>query len=122
MRRRRSSNDSSGTSMWNGRISVAVWTVVLMDNLPCGWAGSAQRTEGGAHLGGEDFGLLPCREVAALLGLVEVADVGVGLLHPRAGSAEDLARERGEGGGDRHVRRRLTGGERLRSARLPVRP
>src|SRR3954454_18310412 len=33
MRRRRSSNASCGTSTWKGRISTAVWTVVLMKSL-----------------------------------------------------------------------------------------
>src|SRR5262249_34005703 len=62
----------------------------------------AQRLERGAHLGGKQVWLLPRGEVAAPVGLVEVAEVGVDLLGPAAGGPEDLAGERGEAHRERY--------------------
>jgi hypothetical protein len=56
----------------------------------------AQGSERGAHLLGEDLGLLPGGEVPAVVGLVEVGEIGVGLLDPAARSCVDLVGERGE--------------------------
>jgi hypothetical protein len=56
---------------------------------------STQRAERRPELGREQLRLLPGREVAASVNLVEVCDVGVGFLDPAARSPEDLAGERG---------------------------
>src|SRR5262245_691709 len=61
-----------------------------------------QGPEPGAHLACEEFGLFPGGEVAALVDLVEVDEVGIGPLRPAARVLVLLAREdgRGDGGGD----------------------
>src|SRR6266487_6490096 len=69
----------------------------------------AQRFECRADFGGEEFGFFPGGEVAALVGLVEVGEGGIGLLDPAARGAEDLAGERGEADRDRDRRRSLVG-------------
>src|SRR5580658_9353570 len=43
-----------------------------------------QRAERGSDLGAENRRLLPCREVAALVGLVEIDELVIGLLRPAA--------------------------------------
>src|SRR4029077_11630578 len=75
----------------------------------CPPARRPERSERGAHLAREELGLLPRREVAALLDLVEVGERGVGLLDPAARGRDDLPRERGESDRNRDRRRRLTG-------------
>src|SRR3954469_15893163 len=64
----------------------------------------AQRAERGPELFREELRLLPGREVAALVGLVEIVEGGVRQFDPAARSLEDLARKRGEA--DRHRDRR----------------
>src|SRR4051812_16004091 len=59
-------------------------------------AASPQRPEGGAQFLGEQLRLLPCREVAAPVDLVEVGDVGIGALDPAARAPPDLLGEGGE--------------------------
>src|SRR5918995_5619427 len=83
-----------------------------------------QRGECGSHLLSEELGLFPCREVAALVDLVEVADVGVDRIDPAARGPPDLAGERGEPDLNRDLRRSLPGrlGCRQSSSILPVRP
>ena len=81
---------------WNGRISVVVAKVVLIDNLPC----SPNRTEGRAELFAEELRLLPGGEVAALVDFVEVDEVRIGLLGPAARRLVLLAREHGDGNRD----------------------
>src|SRR5215207_3968427 len=95
MRRRRSSRAASGMSTWNGRISLAVSTVLLMTTS----VRSAQGPEGGAELLGEELRLLPGREVVALVDLVEVDEVGIGLLGPGPRGLVELVGE------DAHRRR-----------------
>src|SRR5215203_1029778 len=65
-----------------------------------------------------------CEEpyVAALVDLVEVADVGVRPLKPAARGPEDLVGEGGEADRQRDLRRRLAGRKRLGSSELPVPP
>src|SRR3712207_1102151 len=92
MRRRRSASFSSDTSTVNGRISVAVSTVLVMA-IPS----LAQRPERRAHLGGEQLGLLPGGEVVALVDLVEVDEVRVGTLGPAPRRPVQLAREDADG-------------------------
>src|SRR6201996_2592382 len=82
----------------------------------------AQRPERRPDLGREQLGLLPGGEVAALAGLIEVGEGGVGQLDPAARGPEDLVGERGEADRDRDLRRSLPGRERLGSCALPVRP
>src|SRR3954451_19082034 len=84
----------------------------------------AQRAERGADLFRKELRLLPCGEVAAPLGLVEVDEVGVGPLDPAARRPEDLAGERGEADRERDLRRSLTGRTRFRLSlsELPVPP
>src|SRR5829696_7261762 len=55
----------------------------------------AQWSERLSDLRRKQFGLLPRGEVAALVDLVEVGEVGVGVLDPAARGPPDLARERG---------------------------
>src|SRR3954454_10745949 len=89
------------------------------------WLGdlwSAQRPERGPQLGGEQRGFLPPGEVAAALGHGEVAECGVGLLHPAARCPPDLAGERGEAERDLDRWHGLPGRQGLRSSALPVRP
>ena len=57
----------------------------------------------------EELRLLPGGEVAAPVDLVEVDEVGVGLLDPAARGPEDLAGERGEADRERDRRRSLAG-------------
>ena len=80
-----------------------------MQDLPvrpnvCLTAELAQGPEGGLELLGEQLGFFPGGEVAALVGLVEVAEGGIGLLDPAARGLEDLAREAGEADRDRDLR------------------
>ena len=66
---------------------------------------------------GEELRLLPGGEVTALVDLVEVGDVGVGVLDPAARGPPDLAGEGGEADRERDLRRSLAGRERLSRAR-----
>src|SRR5207237_2742671 len=76
-------------------------------------------SERGADLGREQLRLFPGGEVTALVHLVEVGDVGVGLLDPAARGPPDLAGERGEADRDRDRRGGLAGS--LFLSFLPVR-
>src|SRR5215475_4300689 len=69
----------------------------------------SKRLERGTHLTREEFRLLPGGEVATLVNLVEVGDVGVRLLHPATWCAEDLAGEGGVPDRQRDLRRGLSG-------------
>jgi hypothetical protein len=85
-----------------------------MQDLPvrpnvCLTAELAQGPEGGLELLGEQLGFFPGGEVAALVGLVEVAEGGIGLLDPAARGLEDLAREAGEADRDLDLGRGLAG-------------
>src|SRR5215468_8749498 len=82
----------------------------------------AQGLERRPDLVGEHLGLLPGREVPALLGLVEVAEGGIAQLDPAARGPEDLVREGREADRDRDVRRSMFRRLRLGPAALPVRP
>src|SRR5882672_6945165 len=62
-------------------------TVPNSENVPLK---SAQRSERGADLFREQLRLFPCREVTALVNLVEVAEVGVGASSPRLGRSIDV--------------------------------
>jgi hypothetical protein len=64
----------------------------------------SQRPKRGSHLFGEELRLLPRSEVAAPIDLVEVRDVGVGLLDPAARGSPDLAGKRREADRDRNRR------------------
>src|SRR5215475_9057412 len=66
---------SSEMSTLKVRMSVPVWTVLMTTSL-------TQGLECGANLFGEQLRLLPRCEVAALVDLVEVDEVGIGALHP----------------------------------------
>src|ERR671917_494002 len=68
--------------------------------------------------------LLPRGEVTALVDLVEVGDVGVGVLDPAARGPPDLAGEGGEAHRQRDFRRSLGGCACLSQSLsvLPVRP
>src|SRR5208282_6232865 len=68
----------------------------------------AQRLERRPDLGREQLGLFPGGEVAAPVDLVEVGDVGVGLLDPAARSLPDLAGERGEADRELDLRTRVS--------------
>src|SRR4030095_14227702 len=70
----------------------------------------------------EQLGFFPGGEVAALVGLVEVDQVGVRLLDPAARGREDLAREGGEADRDRDLRGSLASGAGGGLSALPVRP
>src|SRR5438128_1509979 len=61
---------------------------------------SAQRLEGSAQLGAEQPGLLPGGEVAALVELVVVDEIGIGPLGPVAGRLVELIREDAHRGWD----------------------
>src|SRR5215204_2399904 len=61
----------------------------------------AKRPERGPHLGREELRLLPGREVVALVDLVEVDEVGIGLLGPTARRLIELTREDAHGGRNR---------------------
>src|SRR5512133_1259747 len=80
----------------------------------------AQRPERRPELGREELGLLPRREVTTPVGLIEVDEVWVGLLGPAARGPPDLAREGGEAGRERGLRRRLAGRHSCGSSVLPV--
>src|SRR5215472_10334155 len=82
---------------------------------------SPERAECVANLAGEQLRLFPGGEVTALVDLVEVREVGVGLLDPTTWSLEDLAGEGGEGGWDRDRRWNLAGRLGLGLSALPVR-
>ena len=71
---------------------------------------------------GEQFRLFPCREMTALVGLVEVDEVVVGVLHPVARRLEELVREHAVGDRELDVRRRILERGRCRSSGLPVQP
>src|SRR5262249_16816707 len=79
-------------------------------------SGLAERTEEGADVGGERFGFLEGREVAASRHDGPALDV-VGALGPRARRQEDLARERGVGGRDGDA---LALGQRPRAVKARV--
>src|SRR4051794_162961 len=72
-------------------------------NLAARKASRSHRLKCGPHLAGEDFRLLPSREVAAAARLVEAREIRVNRLDPTAGCCEDLAREgrEADGRGDR---------------------
>src|SRR6476620_1035202 len=76
---------------------------------------SVKRLERGSHLGREELRLLPGREVAALVGVVEVGEVGVPRLDPAPRGHEDLVGEGRVANRDRDWRRSLTGRENLGS-------
>src|SRR4029079_5733100 len=84
---------------------------------------SAQWAECSPQFSGEELRLLPGGEVAALVDLVEVGEVGVDRLDPAARRSPDLTGERREA--DRHgdSRRWLTALQSVgqRSSILPVR-
>src|SRR5438128_12171476 len=63
----------------------------------------SQRPEGGTNLGGEEFRLLPGREVVALVDFVEVDEVGVGLLGPTPLRLIELSKEDAQGSRKRDV-------------------
>src|SRR5215471_21638370 len=69
----------------------------------------AQGSERRAQLGSEELRLFPGGEVPALVGLVEVDQVGVDLLGPAARCLKDLAWEDGESNRQRKLRRLLAG-------------
>src|SRR5829696_5789223 len=75
--------------------------------MPLGRSDLAERSERRADLAGEQVGLLPGSEVAALVDLVEVDDVRVARLDPAAGGPPDLAGERRKAERDRRRRQRL---------------
>src|SRR5918997_2343356 len=86
-----------------------------------GWL--TERPECGPDLLGEEFGFLPGGEVTALVDLVEVGEVGVGLLGPAARGRPDLAGKGGEAYRDRDLRRSLGGrGGSIGPVGLQVRP
>src|ERR1700722_18750655 len=62
-----------------------------------------QRAERGSDLGAENRGLLPCREVAALFGRVEIDELVIGLLRPTARRLIAFARKDRHGGRDGDV-------------------
>src|SRR3954469_12717611 len=62
-----------------------------------------QRSEGGAHFRGEQCGLLPGGEVAALVEAVVVHQLRIGLLGPAARRGVDLVREDADGDRDPDV-------------------
>jgi DNA-binding CsgD family transcriptional regulator len=82
----------------------------------------AQRRERGPDLGREQPGLFPGGEVAAPVGLVEVGEVGVGLLDPATRGPEDLVGERGEADRELDLRARLPRRDHLGLCALPIRP
>src|SRR5207247_5502048 len=94
---------------------------VIRVRLSCG---SPQRAERRTQLAREDLWLFPRGEVAALLGLIEVDQVGIHPLCPTARRLEDLAGEHRERHGDRKVRRLSSGRERREdgSEVLPIQP
>src|ERR671918_1650778 len=94
MRWRRSSSASSGTSTWNGRISVAASTVLVMAT------SVAQRAQARADLVAEELRLLPGRKVPALVELVVVDEIGIGLLRPTPRHLIELVRKDAHGYGD----------------------
>jgi hypothetical protein len=71
--------------------------------------------------GGEELGFFPGGEVAAAVGLVEVAEGGIAALDPAAGGLEDLVGEGGEADRDRDRRGWLAGRERGGASAFPVR-
>src|SRR5215207_721454 len=79
----------------------------------------AERLERRAHLAGKQIGLLPGGEVAALVDLVEVTEVGIGRLDPAARGSPEFAGERGEADQDLDVRGSLAGRSGLA---VPARP
>src|SRR5262245_30468900 len=85
---------------------------------------STERPEGRSHLFGEQLRLFPGGEVATLVDLVEVDQIGVDLLRPAARRLEDLAREHREGHREREFGRLLPGrkGSKYASCVLPVQP
>ena len=95
-------------------IEVPLWRrpryLAVKDSVVAGRSSLAKRSERGANLGREEFGLFPGGEVAAFVDLVEVGEAGVGLLDPAARGAEDLAGERGVSDRERGRRRSGSGG------------
>src|SRR5579862_7988156 len=63
----------------------------------------AQRAERGSDLGAENSGLLPCREVATLVGLVEIDEFVIGSLRPTARRLIALSRKDRHGSRDGDV-------------------
>src|SRR6266478_7624341 len=82
----------------------------------------AHRLEGRPQLLAEQLGLFPRGEVAALVGLVVVGDVGVALIDPASRRSPDLAGETGEADRKLDRRRRLPGGTGGGLCALPVLP
>src|SRR5580704_7631618 len=113
---RRKKRSGAGTSVLRGHAVAGGGP-----GSPNGWP-LAQRAERRSDLGREELGLFPGGEVASFAGLVEVDEVGVGLLDPAARGREDLAGEGGEADRELDLRRSLPGRESLGSAALPVRP
>src|SRR5436305_14085430 len=87
------------------------------------WYRSPDRPKGRSHLGREELGLFPGREVAALVDGVEVDDVRVARLDPAARRPPDLARERREAERDRRRRQWLLArGRGVSAVGLPISP
>src|SRR5262249_35564038 len=149
MRLRRSVSRSSGTSTWKGRMSVAVWTVLVITHLRRGTCArdyacgerqatkmsgrrvlvraahedrSTQRLECGAHLAGEELGLFPGGEGPAPVRLVEVGEVVVRVLDPVARRLEELVREHRVSDRELDVRRRILERRLCAPPVLPVQP
>src|ERR1700693_4628511 len=74
----------------------------LLSNAPmrCRLASSAQRSERRSHLGHEKRGLLPRSEVAALVELVVVDQLGIGTLRPAPRGCIDFIGEDAHGDRD----------------------
>src|SRR5919201_3615677 len=86
-------------------------SLLVVSDMSAPFGSSAQRAEGRADLLGEELGLLPRREVAASVGLVEVDDARVARFDPAQRRLPDLAGERREPEGNRRGRQgRLPGG------------
>ena len=82
--------------------------------------GLANRSECCTDLGREQLWFFPSGEMAALVDLVEVDDIGIRLLDPAARSTPDLAGERREANWNRDGRWRVTDRTRGFLAFLPV--
>jgi hypothetical protein len=53
----------------------------------------AERSERGSEFGTDEFRLFPCREVTALIDLIEINEVAIGTLGPALWRTVDLARK-----------------------------
>jgi hypothetical protein len=63
------------------------------------WRCLLQRRERRPELGGKQFGLLPCREVTALIDFVKVGEAGIGAPHPGLRRSVGIFSEYGDGHG-----------------------